>query len=135
MAFVLDASVAGTWLFKDERTAFTQVMFDRAAREQAIVPTLWWFEVRNLAVMTERRRRVTPTQTEIFLLGIEELWIVPDDLAVSDDLMRLAREHRLTAYDSAYLELARRLDLELATLDQRLVDAARSEDVKVAGDS
>jgi predicted nucleic acid-binding protein len=135
MAFVLDASVAGTWLFKDERTAFTQVMFDRSTGEQAIVPTLWWFEVRNLAVMNERRKRITPTQTEMFMLDMEELLIVSDDSTVSDDLMRLARQHRLTVYDAAYLELASRLGVELATLDQRLMDAARAEGVRVAGDS
>lgn len=135
MAFVLDASIAGAWVFDDERTEFTEVLFDRATREQAIVPALWWYEVRNLAVMNERRKRITPTQTEIFLLKMEKLAIVGDDFPASDDLMRLARKHRLTVYDAAYLELALRLDVELATLDQRLVDAARAEGVRVAGDS
>jgi predicted nucleic acid-binding protein len=135
MAYVLDASIAGAWLFEDERSAFTEQLFDRLEREQAAVPRVWWFEVRNFAVMNERRKRVTPTQTELFLLKMENLSIVRDDFVVSDDLLRLAREHRLTVYDAAYLELAKRLDVELATLDQRLVNAARAEGVRVAGDS
>jgi predicted nucleic acid-binding protein len=142
VAFVLDASIAGawlfederSWLFEDERSAFTEFLFDRLDRERAIVPTLWWFEVRNLAAMNERRGRVTPTQTELFLLKMQDLAIERDDLPVSDDLLRLARQHRLTVYDAAYLELAQRLGVELATLDQRLVNAARAEGVRVASD-
>ena len=135
MAFVVDASIAGAWLFEDERTVLTEDLFDRASRERAVVPTLWWFEVRNFAVMNERRKRVTPTQTEILLLKMEELLIVRDDSPVSDDLMRLTRQHRLTVYDATYLELASRLGVELATLDQQLLNAARAEGVRVAGDS
>jgi predicted nucleic acid-binding protein len=95
-----------------------------------VVPALWWFEVRNVLVINERRSRITERETTRFLQEIADLAAVdrsPDETAV----MSLARRHRLTVYDAAYLELALRERLPLATLDSALAMAARSEGVAV----
>jgi predicted nucleic acid-binding protein len=95
-----------------------------------LVPALWWFEVRNGLVINERRHRVTEQESARFLEEISGLATVdqsPEEVA----LMALARKHRLSVYDAAYLELALREELPLATLDAALAAAARQEGVPV----
>lgn len=99
-----------------------------------LVPSLWWFEVRNAFVVNERRRRLRTEETAGHLRDLARVRIafdgIPDEVAV----MSLARRHRLTVYDAAYLELAQREQLPLATLDASLVEAARREGVAIVGD-
>ena len=90
-----------------------------------------WFEVRNLAIMNERKGRISPTQTVAFLRQLKLPTILTDYSAHSDATLRLARTHKLTVYDAAYLELALRRKVELATLDKRLAEAAQTEGVIV----
>jgi predicted nucleic acid-binding protein len=103
--------------------------FTRIRGDEAIVPSLWWFEVRNILVVNERRKRITEFDTDNFLKQISHLAVrtdrIPDEAAV----LRLARTRRLTVYDAAYLELAHRENLPLATLDAHLARAARAENV------
>lgn len=129
MPFVVDASIVGCWCFPDERDAIAEAAFDRLAADDAIVPALWWFEVRNLLIINERRGRLDLVGTAEFLADLERLPIRTDRGPDSDTLLALARVHTLTAYDAAYLELARRRQLPLATLDRSLVRAARAASV------
>ncbi len=125
MVLVVDASVVGCWCFPDEADPIADVAFDQLGATTAVVPALWWFEVRNLLLVNERRGRLDAAGTAEFLADLGRLPIHIDREPDSDAILALARAHRLTFYDAAYLELARRLDAPLATLDRQLAAAAR----------
>ena len=133
MPFVVDASIAACWLMPDERHPIAEAAYKRIAREPAIVPALWWFELRNLLIVNERRGRLDSAKTTQALRLLRALPVAIDGDLEEDALMRLARAHRLTAYDAAYLELAQRKGLWLATLDAALASAARAEAVPLIG--
>jgi len=130
---VVDASVALTWCFEDEVTDATQVIERRVDSEGAIVPALWRLEVANALLAAERRGRLGKSQAEECLKLMADLPLsvdAPGNQSWSDTVL-LARAHRLTAYDAAYLELAIRLDADLASLDRELRRAAKTMGVKV----
>jgi predicted nucleic acid-binding protein len=129
MAFVLDASITACWAFQDEDHPDASGAFDRMRAEEGVVPSLWWFEVRNILIVNERRRRITESDTAAFLLSLSRLRIRVDRVPDENGVLRLARVHRLSAYDAAYLELAQREGLPLATLDADLRKAAAGERV------
>ena len=129
MAFVLDASVTACWAFDDEDHPGASLAFDRMRAEEGVVPALWWFEVRNILIVNERRRRITESGTAAFLLNLSRLRIRVDRVPDENAVLRLARAHRLSVYDAAYLELAQREGLPLATLDADLRKAAAREGV------
>ena len=124
MAFVLDASIAACWAFPDEDHPDASLAFRRMRTEEAVVPCLWWFEVRNILVVNERRRRIAESGTASFLLNLSRLRIRVDRVPNEGAVLHLARTHRLSVYDAAYLELAQREGLPLATLDTDLQKAA-----------
>ena len=128
MPFVLDASITLCWAFADEEHPVATAALDRIQQGQAQVPSLWWFEVRNSLLTNERRGRLTEAETASFLRNLGQLSINVDRVPADAGLLTLARQHRLTVYDAAYLELAQREGLKLATLDTALHRAA-----KVAG--
>ncbi|MGH7100985.1 MAG: type II toxin-antitoxin system VapC family toxin [Acetobacteraceae bacterium] len=97
-------------------------------------PASLWFEVRNVLLMGERRRRLSEGQTSRFLRYLAELPIEVDREPDEALMLSLARRYRLGVYDAVYLELAQRQALPLATLDQALIDAARSEKVPLVGE-
>lgn len=125
MAFVLDASITLCWAFADEEHPLAAAALDRIQQGEAQVPSLWWFEVRNSLVMNERRGRLTEAETSSFLRNLGQLAINVDRAPAEAGLLTLARQHRLTVYDAAYLELAQREGVPLATLDTALRQAAK----------
>ncbi len=125
MAFVLDASITLCWAFADEEHPVATAALDRIQQGEAQVPSLWWFEVRNSLIMNERRGRLTEAATSSFLRNLAQLAIIVDRAPAEAALLSLARQHRLTVYDAAYLELAQRGGLTLATLDTALRQAAK----------
>lgn len=129
MAFVLDASVVLGWSLPDEANERADRALARVARDRAVAPTLWWFEVRNALVVNERRGRLEPATTDAILAHLAALPVALDTAAESEAVLALARRHGLSVYDAAYLELATRLEAPLATLDAALADAARGEDI------
>jgi predicted nucleic acid-binding protein len=131
---VLDSSIVGCWCFPDERSSIPDLAFAQLGLDEAIVPVLWWFEVRNVLVLNERRGRINQTGSAAFLADLEKLPISLDRQSDGETVLALARAHRLTVYDAAYLELALRADAPLATLDQQLVRAARIARVPLLGD-
>lgn len=134
MAFVIDASIVGTWMFTDESHDRADLALDRLAHEEALAPTHWWFEVRNMLVIGERRRRTSQIAGAEFLAWLNRLPIRLAPLPEEHDALALARRHQLTFYDACYCELARRAGLPLAALDERLTRAARQEGVLVLGE-
>lgn len=126
--FVLDTSVTVSWCFPDEHTPFTQAILESLTPDfQAVVPVLWPLEVGNLLLVGERRKRSTRADTATWLSFLRALPITIDDETNAqawNDTLSLARAEKLSLYDAAYLELAMRRGLRLATLDDQLKAAA-----------
>jgi len=102
--------------------------------KRPVVPALWNYEVSNAVVISERRRRLTVEQAKTLTEDLEEFshFVQIDPLLVRVRvLIETARRTNLTIYDSAYLELALRRRLPLATLDDKLREAARRDGVEV----
>ena len=135
MAFVLDASIALSWAFADEEHPHARMALERLRVEAAVVPSLWWFEVRNVLVINERRGRIEASHSAAFLRHVGRLPLTFDYAPDDDGILCLARTHRLSVYDAAYLELARREGIPLATLDRDLIVAAKGENVPLIGRS
>jgi len=133
MAFVLDASVTVSWGLEDEENAVADGVLQRMGVESAYVPGIWWFEIRNVLLVNERRGRISEEDTAVFLRAVSAMNIEIDHAAVDGAILALARSHRLTVYDASYLELSTRRGLPLATLDRHLAAAARREGVPLVG--
>lgn len=133
MPFVVDASIAAAWCFPDEDHSAANAALRRLVDEEGFVPALWWFEIRNILVVGERRGRIDAAGTAQFLADLRGLPIRVDSAPDSETVLALARKHNLTAYDAAYLELARRIGGSLATLDRALLAAAAAEGVDAVG--
>ena len=134
MPFIVDASVLLARPL-GEREPRAELALDRLLNETGFAPALWWFELRNGLVINERRGRLTEHESGEFLDELAKLDIVIDRTPHEEVLMTLARRHCLTVYDAAYLELALREGLPLATLDAALADAARKEGVGMLGET
>jgi predicted nucleic acid-binding protein len=117
----------------DEDDCVADLTFERIRTDEARVPALWWFEVRNILVVNERRNRLTETATAAFLRELAQMRVLVDRSPDETDVLTLARRHRLSVYDASYLELARRGDIALATLDKELAAAASSIGVHLLG--
>jgi predicted nucleic acid-binding protein len=132
MSFIIDASVVIAWAFKEQHATAERALA-RIQTEEAIVPALWWYELRNVLVLGERQKRLAERETARFLRDISRLTITIDSSPNEAQVLTLARRHRLTVYDAIYLELAGREALPLATLDEELATAARAEQVALIG--
>lgn len=126
---VVDCSMTMAWCFADEQTDHTQALLTRLRTSRAVVPVLWPLEVCNVLLVGERRGRLTQAQVAQFVVLLRSLPITVDEEAprrVWDQILTLARQYGLTVYDAAYLELALRRGLPLATLDAALQAAAQA---------
>jgi predicted nucleic acid-binding protein len=133
MAFVLDASTAVAWCF-DERHPAADRTLALAKVSGPRTPAILWFELRNAALMGIRRGRVKAEAADGVLARIERIRISIAPLSpAAAPIFTLAQRHRLTFYDAAYLELAQREQIGLATLDAALVRAATAEGVALVG--
>jgi predicted nucleic acid-binding protein len=129
MPIVVDACIVGAWALPDENVELANRVLRAVPEAGIVVPALWWFEVRNILVVQERRGRLKEPQTASFLAVLRRLPTETDAVPDEASVLNLARRHRLTVYDAAYLELARRRGLPLATLDRRLAAAAAGEGI------
>ena len=120
---MLDCSVALAWCFRRQGDRYTDSVLGSLAVDRALVPALWPLEVANVLLVAERRRQLTRSESARFLDLLGNLPIDVDgapELPTLPPLMEIAREHRLSAYDAAYLALAARERLPLATRDTAL---------------
>jgi predicted nucleic acid-binding protein len=134
MTFIVDASVTVSWYLAEESAPTGRQAFNQLGVAGAAAPILWWFEVRNALVVNERRGRLDAAATVGILAHLERLPIRLDVDQNGDTVLALARAHRLSVYDAAYLELALRADLPLATLDRQLAAAAGAARVRLLND-
>lgn len=132
--FILDSSVTVAWHFEDESDAYADAVETALASNSAAVPSLWRLEVANALLMGERRHRTTEAQVGQFLALLQALPVVIDDETVVHawhDTLHLSRSNNLSVYDAAYLELALRCGLPLASLDEGLKLAAATVGVLI----
>ena len=136
MSLVLDSSVTLAWVYSDETTASVTRVLDIVSSRGAWVPALWRLEVANILEMGVRRGRHNAAFRDSTLADLAHLPISTDQETEAHAwgaTLRLAATHRLTLYDAAYLEMAQRRGLPLATLDAELRAAARNEKVTLLG--
>jgi predicted nucleic acid-binding protein len=132
-AFVVDASVSAAWFLPDEATKESEAMLHATATHEVWVPALWLLEIGNLLLSAHRRKRITADKRRQLAAAAAALRIKVDREPISiTALDEIAAGHGLTAYDAAYLELALRRGLPLATLDDALVAAMAKGGVRAA---
>lgn len=131
MLFVLDNSVSMRWLFKDGTEAdllYAEQVLEALKEGSAVVPGVWWLEVSNVIVRAEAQQLLPETQSRKSLDTLRKIPITVDSSPVEqlwEQTLHLARKFHVSAYDAAYLELAIRQNIVLATLDADLARAAR----------
>lgn len=133
-AFVLDASATLAWFFEDEASDAGWELLASAQEAGVWVPPLWALEVGNILLAAERRQRTTTARIAAFVDELGDMPVSVDQETTARamrDVLMLARAERLTTYDAAYLELAMRRGLPLATKDSALMAAARRLGVEV----
>lgn len=118
------------WFFEDERGEYAEAVHDSLVSRTAVVPHVWFLEVMNALLMGERRKRTTHAKVNNFIELSRYLSLVTDTQMSPQDILAIAREHNLSSYDAAYLELAIRRGLPLATLDRSLQAAAKTMGVE-----
>ena len=136
MSLVLDSSITLAWAYSNETTQPVTQIFDLLIQSGAWVPGLWRLEVANVLEMSVRRKRHDRNFRDATLADLAQLPIQVDlqtDQQAWSATLRLAERHQLTVYDAAYLELALRRNLPLATLDDDLRRAAKAEKVQTLG--
>lgn len=133
--FVLDASAALAWCFGDEATVESKALLDRLeSGDTAFVPGIWGLEIANILALAERKRRLTAADSAEFIALLSAIGIRHDDAPADralHDILALARQEGISSYDAAYLDLAMRLGLALATKDQALAQAAERQGATV----
>jgi predicted nucleic acid-binding protein len=129
MRFVLDASVTITWAMRGEDHPFADLAFHALQTGSAIVPGNWWYEIKNILVLCERRDRISAADSNRFVRSLEFLHIDIDFPGSGAQVMDLSRKYNLSVYDAAYLALAMREHLPLSTLDKALASTALAEGV------
>ena len=136
MSLVLDASVTLSWYLEDESTQATDAVMDGVAQSGALVPSLWRLEVANGLQAAIRRKRIDTAYRDAAFIQLMRLPIAIDpetDTHAWTTTVRLADRFQLIPYDAAYLELAHRERLPLASLDRKLRAAARALGVELLG--
>ncbi len=136
MTIVVDSSISLAWIYTGEMTLPVQQVFDRVITGRAWVPAIWRLEIANSLLMAVRRGRVDAEFRDEALTDLALLNITTDpdtDVFAWSTTLRLADRYRLTLYDAAYLELAQRRGLPLATLDQELRAASSVIGVPLLG--
>ena len=130
-AIVPDNSIVLSWCLADENDPTADRAMRIVIEDGAVVPGIWWYELRNALVVNERRGRLDPADTRSTLADVREMRFAIDRDHDEAVLLELSRRHNLSVYDAAYLEVARRCALPLASLDRRLCEAASACHVAV----
>ena len=136
MSLVLDSSATLAWIYSDETTDPIRRLFDAVADDGAVAPALWRLEIANSLTVAVRRGRIDANFRRAVLSDLALLDITTDDhtdVHAWGETLSVADRFQLTVYDAAYLELAQRRNLPLATLDRELRVAAKSLGLHLMG--
>jgi len=131
---VVDASTALAWCFPDERGTYADAVLLALEGKTMFVPSIWPLEIANAVLVGERMKRLRRPEIQRFTALLEALPLALDSQTVGEhigNVLPLAREYGLSAYDAAYLELSIRYEAPLATLDGKLKKAAQKAGVTV----
>ena len=134
MRVVVDASTALAWCFPDEASDYADAVLVALEGKTMLVPAVWSLEIANAVLIGERRKRLRLPEIRRFTTLLEGLLLVQEMQPVGEhvsNVLPLAREHSLSAYDAAYLELSIRHGAPLATLDGKLRKAAKQADIRI----
>jgi predicted nucleic acid-binding protein len=136
VSLVIDASMTLAWCFEDETAPASEQILDRVVETSSWVPVLWRFEVGNALQMAVRRKRISQTYRDNWLAKLSAMPIQTDpeaDAHAWTTALHLADNFGLTLYDAAYVELAQRYSLPLATLDRQMQVAATTLNIELLG--
>ena len=128
-SFVVDNSIVMSWCFADEKNDYADDTLNKLKHNSAIVPAIWQLEVINVLLVAKRQQRITQSDTAHFLALLNRLPITVEPViydSTMEKILAIGRSHQLSSYDSAYLELAMRHGIPIATLDSRLSIAAQT---------
>ena len=131
---MVDASTVLAWCFPDEASEYADAVLDALEEHTILVPAIWSLEVANALLSGERTKRLNQPEITRFITLIQGLSLVQDLQPVAENVrnvLPLARTHRLSAYDVAYLELSIRHSAPLATFDGKLQKAAKGAGVEI----
>ena len=132
--FVIDCSVVMAWCFVDEADEYAEAVLDMLASAEAVAPSIWALEVANVLLVGERRNRLKEADSARFIELLRELHITADNETADHalrEILLIGRVQGLSSYDAAYLELAMRHGLALATRDNALRRAAKKFGVRL----
>ena len=127
MALVVDASVAMGWLVRTQATSLTRAALDAVEDDSGWVPGNFGIEIAQSLRRHERRNLLSAAMVDQALVLLQQQWLHVDDANPVEQLpsiVVLARRYLLRVADAAYLDLALRLNLPLATRDETLAAAA-----------
>ena len=130
---VVDASVALAWCFPDEASNYADSVLLAIENQTILVPTIWPVEITNALLVGERRKRIRQPDVRRFVELLKGLDVTVDTQSVADSVNNIfppAQDYRLSAYDAAYLDVAIRHEVTLATLDADLQKAAHAAGIK-----
>jgi predicted nucleic acid-binding protein len=133
-SFVVDNSFVISWCFKDETNKYGDAVLDRLTKSTAIVPPIWPLEVVNVLLVAERRNRLKQVDSVRFITLLSQLPIVVEHERPGEkmkDLLALVKANHLSSYDAAYLDLSMKKDCPIATLDKKLIEAAKKVNVTI----
>jgi predicted nucleic acid-binding protein len=133
-SFVVDNSIVMSWCFKDEASQYADTVLEHLCEAIAFVPSVWPLEVVNVLLIAERRKRLSEADSVRFMTLLSQLPIIVEyerSERIMGNLLALARASNLSSYEASYLDLSMRKGLPLATLDTRLIGAAKIANVPI----
>jgi len=133
MSFVLDASIAAAWFLPDEQHDAADRLMTDLQSTNAFVPSLFWFETRNLFLVSERRKRLKPGESLLFMAQLRGFPLEDFGSGSDSTILSLSERHGLSAYDASYLALAITEKVPLATRDRKVCGAARADGIDILG--
>ena len=126
--FVVDASMAFAWVKPSQASAASDALLEQIEQgATVVVPSLWFLEVANGLLVAQRRKLLTASERTRALARLSGLALTVDDVdarVAFDRTSALAMRHGLSVYDAAYLEVALRRTLPIASRDEALLSAA-----------
>jgi predicted nucleic acid-binding protein len=131
MSIVIDSSAIVPLALTDEDSEYANTVLEKMVEHIAFVPSLFWYEIGNILITNEKRKRINKKNAETFISRLRMLPITTDYSFKLDKTMYLARKHNLSAYDASYLDLALCSNGVFATLDKKLRQAAKAENIKI----
>ena len=131
---VVDNSVVMSWCFEDQANPYADSILRKLTEAVVYVLSVWPFEVVNVLAAAERKKCISEADSVRFISLLSQLPIIVQYESPEKgmkDLLGLARAHNLSSYDASYLDLAMRMGLPMATLDERLKRAAKSSKLTI----